>query len=85
MTTSLLSGLGGHGAARSRSPFARLTDREMEVFQLVGSGKSTREIARLLNLSTKTVDVHRSHIKAKLELGDNTSLIRHAVRWTETQ
>jgi DNA-binding CsgD family transcriptional regulator len=57
----------------------------MEVFQLVGKGKSTREIARLLNLSPKTVDVHRGHIKAKLELGDNTALIRQAVRWTETQ
>ncbi len=85
MTTSLLSGLGGHSAAQSRSPFARLTDREMEVFQLVGNGKSTREIARLLNLSTKTVDVHRGHIRAKLELDDNTALIRHAVRWIETQ
>jgi DNA-binding NarL/FixJ family response regulator len=85
MTSSVLSGLGGHGAAQSRSPFARLTDREMEVFQLVGKGKSTREIARLLNLSPKTVDVHRGHIKAKLELGDNTALIRQAVRWTETQ
>lgn len=85
MTTSLLSGLGGHGAEHSRSPFARLTDREMEVFQLVGKGKSTREIALLLNVSPKTVDVHRGHIKAKLELGDNTSLIRHAVRWMETQ
>jgi DNA-binding NarL/FixJ family response regulator len=85
MTSNVLSGLGGRGAAQSRSPFARLTDREMEVFQLVGQGKSTREIARLLNLSPKTVDVHRGHIKAKLELGDNTALIRQAVRWTETQ
>jgi DNA-binding NarL/FixJ family response regulator len=85
MTTNLLSGLGGHGAQNSRSPFARLTDREMEVFQLVGRGKSTREIARLLNLSPKTVDVHRGHIKAKLELTDTTALIRHAVRWMESQ
>lgn len=85
MTTQLLSGLGGHGAQNSHSPFARLTDREMEVFHLVGRGKSTREIARLLHLSPKTVDVHRGHIKAKLELRDSTDLIRHAVRWTECE
>ncbi len=85
MTTTLLSGLGGHGAQNSRSPFSRLTDREMEVFQMVGRGKSNREIARLLNLSPKTVDVHRGNIKTKLELGDTTALIRHAVLWMERQ
>lgn len=85
MTTGLLSGLGGNGAESSHSPFARLTDREMEVFQLVGQGKTAREIARLLNLSPKTVDVHRARIKAKLELGDITALIRYAVRWSEDQ
>jgi len=85
MTTHLLSGIGGHGAQNSHSPFSRLTDREMEVFELVGQGKSTREIARLLNLSPKTVDVHRGNIKAKLALNDMTALIRHAVLWTEAK
>ena len=55
------------------------------MFQLIGQGKSTREIAKELNLSPKTVEVHRSHIKEKLELKDATSLVRHAVRWVETQ
>ena len=53
--------------------------------QLIGQGKSTRDIAEQLHLSTKTVDVHRSHIKEKLELKDVTALVRHAVRWVETQ
>jgi DNA-binding CsgD family transcriptional regulator len=62
-----------------------LSDREFEVFQLIGQGKSTREIAKELNLSPKTVEVHRSHVKAKLELKDATALVRHAIRWVETQ
>jgi DNA-binding CsgD family transcriptional regulator len=62
-----------------------LSDREFEVFQLIGQGKSTRDIAAQLHLSPKTVDVHRSHLKAKLQLKDATALMRHAVRWVETQ
>jgi DNA-binding CsgD family transcriptional regulator len=69
----------------SSSPIAELTDREFEVFQLIGQGKSTRDIAAQLHLSSKTVDVHRGHIKEKLGLHDTTALIRHAVRWVETQ
>ena len=55
------------------------------MFQLIGGGKSTRDIAAQLHLSSKTVDVHRGHIKEKLGLTDVTSLVRHAVRWVETQ
>jgi len=51
----------------------------------IGAGKSTRAIAAQLHLSPKTVDVHRGHIKEKLELQDTTALVRHAVRWVETQ
>ena len=52
---------------------------------MIGQGKSTRDIAAQLHLSPKTVDVHRANIKQKLELTDTTALIRHAVRWVETQ
>ena len=69
----------------SNSPIEKLTDREFEVFQLVGHGRSSREIAAQLNLSPKTVDVHRANIKEKLDLKDATALVRHAVRWVETQ
>jgi len=71
--------------ARAEWPTEVLTDREFEIFQMIGQGKSTREIAAQLNLSPKTVDVHRGNIKQKLELKDATALIRHAVRWVETQ
>jgi DNA-binding NarL/FixJ family response regulator len=69
----------------SNSPIEQLTDREFEVFQLVGQGKTTREIARHLGISPKTADVHRGRIKEKLGLTDSTALVRHAVRWVETQ
>jgi DNA-binding NarL/FixJ family response regulator len=85
MSARILDNLSGRKPRGSSSPIEKLTDREFEVFQLIGQGKSTRDIAEQLHLSSKTVDVHRSHIKEKLELKDATALIRHAVRWVETQ
>ncbi|MEI6463160.1 MAG: response regulator transcription factor [Verrucomicrobiota bacterium] len=85
MSARILEGISTVRPRGSKSPIEKLTDREFEVFQLIGHGKSTRDIAEQLHLSPKTVDVHRSNIKAKLELGDVTALIRHAVRWVETQ
>jgi DNA-binding NarL/FixJ family response regulator len=85
MSSRILEGLSGSKPRGSSSPIGKLTDREFEIFQLIGQGKSTRDIAEQLHLSTKTVDVHRSHIKEKLDLRDVTALIRHAVRWVETQ
>lgn len=85
MSSRILDNLSARKPRGSSSPIERLTDREFEVFQLIGQGKSTRDIAEQLHLSSKTVDVHRSHIKEKLDLKDATALIRHAVRWVETQ
>lgn len=85
MSARVLDNLSGRKPRGSQSPIEKLTDREFEVFQLIGQGKSTRDIAKQLHLSSKTVDVHRGHIKEKLELKDTTSLVRHAVRWVETQ
>jgi DNA-binding NarL/FixJ family response regulator len=85
MSAKILDNLSGSKPRGSHSPIEKLSDREFEVFQLIGQGKSTRDIAKQLHLSPKTVDVHRAHIKEKLELKDATSLIRHAVRWVETQ
>jgi DNA-binding NarL/FixJ family response regulator len=81
----ILDSFSGRKPRCSASPFGKLTDREFEVFQLIGEGKSTRDIAAQFNLSPKTVDVHRGHIKEKLQLKDATALVRHAVRWIETQ
>ena len=81
----LLDAVTGRRPRGSTSPIEKLSDREFEVFRLLGSGKSTKEIAKALSLSPKTVDVHRGRIKEKLHLKDATSLLHHAVRWVETQ
>jgi len=64
----------------NQSPLGLLTDREFEVFQLVGKGKSPKEIARLLHLSAKTVAVHNANIRSKLNLKTTSQLIRFAVQ-----
>lgn len=85
MSARLLDGMTGRRPRGSTSPIEKLSDREFEVFRLFGSGKSTKEVARAMNLSPKTVDVHRARIKEKLQLKGVNSLIQYAVRWVETQ
>ena len=60
---------------------AALSDRELEVFELIGQGLGTKQITALLHLSTSTVETHRAHIKEKLNLGNATELVRAAVEW----
>ncbi len=62
-----------------------LSDREMEVFQLIGNGYSTRQIAGQLNLSVKTIDSYREHLKLKLRLENGTELVRHAIQWMKSE
>ena len=62
-----------------------LSDRELEVFELLGRGHGSKEIAAELHLSVKTVDTHRMHIKEKLRLRTFTELIQHAVQWVERE
>jgi DNA-binding NarL/FixJ family response regulator len=65
-------------------PVNRLSDRELEVFELIGKGYRTGEIARELHLSVKTIETYRGHIKEKLGLGSSTQLIQYPTRWVET-
>jgi DNA-binding NarL/FixJ family response regulator len=69
------------GAGDVRSPIERLTDREIQVFELIGQGLTIRQIARRLNLSPKTVETHREHLKEKLDLKSSNELTKHAVQW----
>ena len=66
------------------SPLKRLTDRELEIFQLIGQGLSSKEIAVQLAISIKTVGTYRERIKEKLDLKNSGELVRHAVIWVET-
>lgn len=72
--------IGGRGEP-SLSPIETLSDRELEVFQLIGRGLTTRDIAARIHLSTKTVETYRQHIKAKLKLKNSNELVQRAVTW----
>ena len=85
MSARILENFSGNLSENSGSPVKRLSDREFEVFQLIGQGIGTRDIARRLHLSVKTVEVHRANIKEKLSLTTATELVRYAVRWLDSQ
>jgi len=70
---------GGLGA--SQAPIARLSDRELEVFRLIGAGLGTRQIADELRISIKTVESYQAHIKEKLELQSSRDLVQRAIEW----
>jgi len=74
-----------HGAEGGKNAMESLTDREIEVLQLVGQGKGTRQIAQELRLSVKTIESHRLHIKEKLNLKTASEMVRFAVDWVSNQ
>ena len=71
-------------AALHESPLQNLTDRELQIFQLIGRGNTSGEIANKLNISVKTIGTHRERIKNKLNLEHGGKLVRQAVIWVET-
>ena len=83
VSTLLLDTLSGKRPARTVSPMEQLTDRELEVFTLIGQAKETKEISLSLGMSAKTVEAHRANIKRKLKLKTGPELTRHAVLWVE--
>jgi DNA-binding NarL/FixJ family response regulator len=84
MSATLLGALSGQ-SGDGKTPIAQLSDREFEIFQLMGQGKGTRAIASQLGLSVKTVETHRAAIKTKLKVQTATELVHYAVRWVETE
>ena len=85
MSARILENFSGQQTKDSSSPVQQLSDREFEVFQLIGDGVGTRAISEQLHLSVKTVEVHRANIKEKLGLKTATELVRFAVRWVDSQ
>lgn len=67
------------------SPIDKLSDRELEVFRLIGRGYRTRQIAEMLRLSVKTVESYREHIKQKMGFRDATELLQHAIQWIQSE
>lgn len=85
MASRLLSGL-AHKKPGSglRAGIERLSDRELEVFELLGKGHTTREIAQKLGLGLKTIEAHRAGIKKKLDFQNAAEMVRNAVSWIES-
>jgi len=85
VSAALLEVFARHGARVGEATPALLSDREFEVFQLIGQGLSTGHIGQRLNLSVKTVGTHRQHIKEKLKVRTAAEVVQQAVRWAAVQ
>jgi DNA-binding NarL/FixJ family response regulator len=85
MSAKILESVAAPSGRIGSGPETKLSDRELEVMRLFGEGWSTDEIAQRLHLSPKTVDVHRMHIKEKLELKTTPEFTRFAIRWVASQ
>lgn len=82
LTSSMLQQYVRGTATPKKSPLVNLTDRELEVFRLIGEGHGTRQIAEELHLSVKTIESYQAHIKEKLALRNARELLQHAIEWT---
>jgi len=84
MSAQILRIFSGHPGGDEESPVRQLTDREFEVFELIGRGLATSQMATELHISAKTVEVHRAHIKEKLQIKTGAELIAYAARWGQS-
>lgn len=85
MAAKMVRKLVGVGPDVGVSAIERLSDRELEVFHLIGQGYGTRQIAERLHLSIKTIETYREHIKEKLNLADASELLQYAIQWTHSK
>jgi DNA-binding NarL/FixJ family response regulator len=85
MAGEVLEVFSGHRQRGETTTLDKLSDREFEVFRLLGQGLTTREIGQRLRLGTKTVDTHRLHLRQKLGFKTSAALIKYAIRWAGTQ
>ncbi|MHC4125067.1 MAG: response regulator, partial [Planctomycetota bacterium] len=81
MVAKMVHKLVGRKPQVGESPIDCLSDRELEVFLLIGKGFGTRQISEQLYLSVKTIETYRAHIKEKLNLVDAAELLQHAIQW----
>lgn len=83
MSSIMLEQVSGQRGKSRSTGVDQLSDRELEVLELIGSGKASKHIAETLGISARTVEAHRAHIKEKLSLTDGAALVRYAVQWAE--
>jgi len=83
MSSRLLHQLVDGRSEGGLSPLEQLSDRELEVFQLIGHGRGTSQIAKELHLSVKTVESYRANIKEKMKIGSAPELVQHATQWVQ--
>jgi DNA-binding NarL/FixJ family response regulator len=81
MTRAAVDQFGKGGVVAAASPVEMLSDRELELFQLTGQGKEIADIADIMSISPRTVEVHRSHIKKKMNLKTSTDIFQSAYEW----
>ena len=82
LTDSMLRQYVRRATPMKASPLLNLTDRELEVYRLIGEGHGTRQIADELHVSVKTIESHQAHLKDKLALRNSRELVQHAIEWT---
>src|SRR6516162_5370183 len=82
LTNAMLRQFARRTSSPSGSPLISLTDRELEIFRLIGEGHGTRQIADERHLSVKTIESHQAHIKEKLALKSARELVQHAIEWS---
>ena len=85
MSGKILEVFSGQRQPGETSTLDKLSDREFEVFRLLGQGLTTREISQRLHLGTKTVDTHRLHLRQKLGFKTGAALIKYAIQWAGSQ
>ncbi len=83
MSSRMLEQVAGQRGKSGVSGVARLSDRELEVLEMIGQGTATKVIAEKLGISARTVEAHRAHMKEKLGISDGAALVRYAVQWVE--
>jgi DNA-binding NarL/FixJ family response regulator len=85
MASRMLEQVTGQRGKQGATGIDQLTDRELEVLEMIGKGTPTKLIADKLSISARTVEAHRSHIKEKLAITDGPALVRYAVQWVESR
>lgn len=85
MASRMLEGITSSRSKPTTSLIDRLTDRELEILEMIGKGVATKHIAERLSISARTVEAHRAHIKEKIGITDGAALVRFAVNWVESR